>query len=105
MRVSVQVQKYIKRTEDQPGQVVFTEASPLLVQLAAAHAFLRADHDAAILSVVQRPLHYSNVQLVDPVTGRPVRVQYRFTEDGTKVLLHGLVVLCIMVQVQWLMCA
>lgn len=35
--------------------------------------------------VVQSPLHYSNVMLADPVTGRPVRVGWRYLEDGTKV--------------------
>jgi large subunit ribosomal protein L24 len=30
-------------------------------------------------------LHYSNVNLVDPQTGKATRVAYRFLEDGTKV--------------------
>ncbi len=34
---------------------------------------------------LQSPLHYSNVMLADPVTGKPVRVEWRFLEDGTKV--------------------
>lgn len=29
-------------------------------------------------------MHYSNVQIVDPVTGKPVRIGHRFLEDGTK---------------------
>jgi len=33
----------------------------------------------------QTPIHYSNVRLVDPVTKSPVRVAWRFLEDGTKV--------------------
>mmetsp|Transcript_18468 Transcript_18468/g.60111 ORF Transcript_18468/g.60111 Transcript_18468/m.60111 type:complete len:181 (-) Transcript_18468:720-1262(-) len=33
----------------------------------------------------EAPLHISNVQPLDPVTGRPVRLGYRFLEDGTKV--------------------
>jgi large subunit ribosomal protein L24 len=34
---------------------------------------------------MEAPLHVSNVQLVDPVNGAPVRVTYRYLEDGTKV--------------------
>jgi large subunit ribosomal protein L24 len=33
----------------------------------------------------ERSLHYSNVNLVDPVTGFPTRVSRTFLEDGTKV--------------------
>ncbi len=31
------------------------------------------------------PIHISNVMLVDPNTGEPTRVGYRFTESGQKV--------------------
>lgn len=57
--VAVQVKRHIKRTEDNPGGIITTES----------------------------PLHYSNVQLVDPVTKAPVRVTWRFLEDGSKVCL------------------
>ncbi|CCI46009.1 hypothetical protein ABG067_001533 [Albugo candida] len=30
------------------------------------------------------PLHYSNVNLVDPSIGKPTRIAIRFTEDGDK---------------------
>mmetsp|Transcript_25314 Transcript_25314/g.42941 ORF Transcript_25314/g.42941 Transcript_25314/m.42941 type:complete len:199 (-) Transcript_25314:227-823(-) len=33
----------------------------------------------------ERSMHYSNVNLVDPVTGFPTKVTYSFLEDGTKV--------------------
>ena len=33
----------------------------------------------------ERSIHYSNVNLVDPVTGLPTRVYRKFLEDGTKV--------------------
>lgn len=33
----------------------------------------------------ERPIHYSKVNLVDPVTGLPTRVSRRILEDGTKV--------------------
>ena len=29
-------------------------------------------------------MHYSNVQIVDPVTGKAVRIGHKFLEDGTK---------------------
>ena len=32
-----------------------------------------------------RALHYSNVNLVDPVTGRPTRIHRQVLDDGTKV--------------------
>ncbi|PSC72840.1 50S ribosomal chloroplastic [Micractinium conductrix] len=47
----------IRRTKDNPGGIVSVEA----------------------------PLHYSNVALVDPVNGVPVRVTWRYLEDGSKV--------------------
>merc|ERR1712166_157419 len=31
------------------------------------------------------PLHYSNVQLVDPSTGKPTKIAYAFDEEGNKV--------------------
>ena len=33
----------------------------------------------------ERSMHYSNVNLVDPVTGLPTRVSRKYLEDGTKV--------------------
>mmetsp|Transcript_3108 Transcript_3108/g.4377 ORF Transcript_3108/g.4377 Transcript_3108/m.4377 type:complete len:178 (-) Transcript_3108:125-658(-) len=33
----------------------------------------------------ERTIHYSNVNLVDPVTGRPTRVTRKYLDDGTKV--------------------
>ena len=51
------VKKHVKRTEGNQGGVITMES----------------------------PVHYSNVNLVDPVTGSPVRVGRRFLDDGTKV--------------------
>ncbi|CAN4076367.1 unnamed protein product [Withania somnifera] len=34
---------------------------------------------------VEAPLHVSNVQVVDPVTGKPTKVGIRYLEDGSKV--------------------
>ena len=52
-----QNKRFLKRSKDNPGGIVSVES----------------------------PLHYSNVSLVDPVTEQPVRVTWRFLEDGTKV--------------------
>lgn len=34
---------------------------------------------------MESPLHYSNVSLIDPVTKSPVRITWRYLEDGSKV--------------------
>lgn len=49
--------RHIKRSENSPGGIITTES----------------------------PLHYSNVSLVDTQTNKPVRVTYKWLEDGTKV--------------------
>lgn len=33
----------------------------------------------------QAPVHYSNVAVIDPITGRAVRTGFRFTAEGTRV--------------------
>eukprot|EP00898_Chlorokybus_atmophyticus_P008872 jgi/Chlat1/8987/Chrsp94S08283 len=43
-----------------------------------------ADGNSTTVSV-EKGVHYSNVQLLDPVTNSPVRVGYKFLDDGTKV--------------------
>lgn len=52
-----QSKRWVKKTEDRPG-----------------HAYS-----------VERPIHYSNVQLVDPITGAPVRSVVRYLETGERV--------------------
>ena len=37
------------------------------------------------LYTFEAPLHVSNVMLVDPDTGEPTRVGYRFTDSGEKI--------------------
>jgi large subunit ribosomal protein L24 len=49
---------------------------------------IKGDPDKGIKGqtiMVERSMHYSNVNLVDPVTGFPTRITYSFLEDGTKV--------------------
>ncbi|CAK9171769.1 unnamed protein product, partial [Ilex paraguariensis] len=41
-------------------------------------------HEGGIFTV-EAPLHVSNVQVLDPVTGKPCKVGVRYLEDGSKV--------------------
>ncbi|XP_072967825.1 uncharacterized protein [Typha angustifolia] len=41
-------------------------------------------HEGGIFSI-EAPLHVSNVQVLDPVTGKPCKIGYKYLEDGTKV--------------------
>ncbi|XP_026450646.1 uncharacterized protein LOC113350737 [Papaver somniferum] len=41
-------------------------------------------HEGGIFTV-EAPLHVSNVQVVDPVTGKPCKVGVKYLEDGTEV--------------------
>ncbi|XP_058760131.1 uncharacterized protein LOC131633433 [Vicia villosa] len=41
-------------------------------------------HEGGIFTV-EAPLHASNVQVLDPVTGKPCKVGTKYLEDGTKV--------------------
>ncbi|XP_068640115.1 uncharacterized protein [Aristolochia californica] len=41
-------------------------------------------HEGGIFSV-EAPLHVSNVQVLDPVTGKPCKIGIKYLEDGTKV--------------------
>ena len=52
------------------------------------NTFLRGDPTAGIpneYKMKERSIHYSNVNLVDPVSGLPTRVSKKYLEDGTKV--------------------
>lgn len=49
--------KHIKRTQERPGGIVD----------------------------IEKPIAYSNVALIDPVTKAPCRTSWRYLEDGTKV--------------------
>ncbi|KAK9201641.1 hypothetical protein WN944_016847 [Citrus x changshan-huyou] len=41
-------------------------------------------HEGGIFTV-EAPIHASNVQVLDPVTGKPCKVGIKYLEDGTKV--------------------
>ena len=56
------------------------------VNLGVKHIKGNADLGTAGRRIMtERSMHYSNVNLVDPVTGLPTRVYRKFLEDGTKV--------------------
>lgn len=50
----------------------------------AVRAGMDASQKGGIIKVEQ-PIHYSQVNLVDPATGRPTRISLRYTETGEKV--------------------
>lgn len=52
--------------------------------LVKKHVKRTETHEGGIFSK-EAPLHVSNVQLLDPVTGSSCKAGYRFLEDGTKV--------------------
>lgn len=41
-------------------------------------------HEGGIFTV-EAPIHVSNVQVLDPVTGAPCKIGYKYLEDGSKV--------------------
>lgn len=45
----------------------------------------RKDNNPGGIITIESPLHYSNVSLVDSQTNKPVRITYKWLEDGTKV--------------------
>ncbi|KAI9918034.1 hypothetical protein PsorP6_013126 [Peronosclerospora sorghi] len=50
------------------------------------HRYVKATPAAAGRSyLAPSPIHYSNVNLVDPSIGKPTRIAIRFTEEGEKV--------------------
>ncbi|MEW5299009.1 MAG: hypothetical protein WDW36_002067 [Sanguina aurantia] len=41
--------------------------------------------DDFFVVTMEAPVHYSNVAVIDPITGRAVRTGFRFTAEGTRV--------------------
>lgn len=44
-----------------------------------------AKHPQGGIVKIEAPIHVSNLALIDPKTGKPTRVGYKFGEDGKKV--------------------
>lgn len=70
------------------SKVIRDEKVPRVIvegrNLAKRHVKRQGENPGGIVTS-ESPLHYSNVQLIDPVTNAPVRVTWRFLEDGSKV--------------------
>jgi len=70
-------------------QVVIREKMRVIVEnVNLGPKRIKADPEKGIKGetiMKERSIHYSNVNLVDPVTGFPTRVTYSYLEDGTKV--------------------
>ncbi len=54
------------------------------VNMIKRHQRQTATQEGGII-VKEAPIHISNLALVDPTSGQPTRVGWRFLEDGTKV--------------------
>jgi large subunit ribosomal protein L24 len=77
------------RDKGRTGEVlrVFPAESRVLVQgvnVAKRHTRPRMGEPGGILEK-ELPLHISNVAHVDPASGKPTRVGYKFLDDGRKV--------------------
>ena len=86
----LQNKRFIKRTEGNPGGVVAVEVCARAIPQASSQNLcvcvcLCVCGVRTSLACMQSPLHYSNVRLVDPVTGKKVRTISRFQADGSKV--------------------
>jgi large subunit ribosomal protein L24 len=76
--------------------VAYPERSKVLVQgvnmikknTKVTHQGIRGAKEGGIVHQ-EAPVHVSNVQLIDPGTGKPIRAGYRFDEDGNKIRTTG----------------
>mmetsp|Transcript_27376 Transcript_27376/g.49355 ORF Transcript_27376/g.49355 Transcript_27376/m.49355 type:complete len:198 (-) Transcript_27376:291-884(-) len=70
-------------------QVVIREKMRVIVEnVNVCPKRIKADPEKGVKGetiMQERSMHYSNVNLVDPVTGFPTKVTYSYLEDGTKV--------------------
>ena len=67
---------------------VFRKENRLLVEgvnLVKKHVKRTEQNQTQGVITMESPIHYSNVNLVDPVTGSPTRIAMRYLEDGSKV--------------------
>ena len=77
------VQVITGKNKGEQGKVlrVNTETSRVVVEgvnVVTKHKRANAQGEAGGLVKVEAPIHISNVMLVDPETGKPTRVGYRF---------------------------
>jgi len=55
------------------------------VNIVKRHTKPNPQHPEGGIVEKEAPIHVSNVMIVDPKTGEPTRVGYKFLEDGRKV--------------------
>lgn len=77
----MQFKKHIKRTQDRPGGIVDIEV--VMVLAVCTKSLLKCFMGNS--KCLQKPIAYSNVSLIDPVTKAPCRVSWRYLADGAKV--------------------
>ncbi|PRQ55924.1 putative ribosomal protein L24 [Rosa chinensis] len=65
-------------------RVIRSQNRVIVEELVKKHIKQGQGHEGGIFTV-EAPLHASNVQVTDPVTGRPCKVGVKYLEDGTKV--------------------
>eukprot|EP00982_Pelagococcus_subviridis_P004150 29081-Pelagococcus_subviridis.AAC.13 len=69
-------------------QKVFRKENRLIVEglnLVKKHVKRTEENKQGGVITMEAPIHYSNVGIVDPVTGAATRIGIRFLDDGTKV--------------------
>ncbi|KAG6977364.1 hypothetical protein JG688_00000384 [Phytophthora aleatoria] len=75
-----------KGTQGEVVSVVRDLNKVIVENINMSHRYVKATPAAAGRSYLSpSPIHYSNVNLVDPSIGKPTRVAIRFTEEGEKV--------------------
>ncbi|GLE02182.1 hypothetical protein PINS_up011020 [Pythium insidiosum] len=75
-----------KGKQGQVAQVIREKNKVIVENINMHHRYVKRTPAAAGRSyLAPGPIHYSNVNLVDPSIGKPTRVAIRFTDDGDKV--------------------
>ena len=68
-------------------QILRPKARVLIENVNLRRRIVKPKGDGTPGKIITRPctVHYSNVMLIDPSTGKPTKVARRFLEDGSKV--------------------
>ncbi|CAI5706823.1 hypothetical protein KXD40_006100 [Peronospora effusa] len=75
-----------KGTQGEVLSVVRDKNRVIVENVKMTHRYVKATPAAAGRSYLSpSPIHYSNVNLVDPSIGKPTRIAIRFTDEGEKV--------------------
>ncbi|KAJ8544487.1 hypothetical protein ON010_g11781 [Phytophthora cinnamomi] len=75
-----------KGTQGEVVSVVRDQNKVIVENVNMSHRYVKATPAASGRSYLSpSPIHYSNVNLVDPSIGKPTRIAIRFTDEGEKV--------------------